>query len=110
MDYEVVGVIGAGVIGVGVAQSLAQTGHRVILVDISEPILEAAGREMRRGMRALAFFDKKAGDPKEVMARVQFTTDHVALREASFVVENATEKWAIKREDRGLHGALLPRS
>jgi 3-hydroxybutyryl-CoA dehydrogenase len=98
MNYESVGVIGAGVMGVGVAQNLAQTGHRVVLVDISEPILERAKQEMRNGIRALSLFNKKAGDPREVMDRVRFTSDDALLAEVGFVVENVTEKWAIKKE------------
>ena len=35
MSFGTVGVIGAGVMGVGVAQDLAQTGHHVILIDIN---------------------------------------------------------------------------
>jgi 3-hydroxybutyryl-CoA dehydrogenase len=40
MNIQVVGVVGAGVMGIGVSQNLAQTGYQVILVDISEAILE----------------------------------------------------------------------
>jgi 3-hydroxybutyryl-CoA dehydrogenase len=99
MNYESVGVIGAGVMGVGVAQNLAQTGHRVVLVDITEPILERGRRELRSGMRAMALFNKKAaGDPKVVMERVRFTTDYGLLAEVDFIVENVTEKWPIKKE------------
>lgn len=99
MNYESVGVVGAGVMGVGLAQNLAQTGHRVVLVDVSDEILERAKKELKNGMRALAFFNKKAaGDPKEVMERVRFETDYGRLAEVDFVVENVTEKWAIKKE------------
>lgn len=98
MDYEIVGVIGAGVMGSGVAQNLAQTGHRVVLVDISEPILDRARQEIRNGVRALSFFNKKAAaDPREVLERIRFTTDYTQLSEVAFVVENVTEKWSIKK-------------
>jgi 3-hydroxybutyryl-CoA dehydrogenase len=99
MNYESVGVVGAGVMGVGVAQNLAQTGHRVILLDVSEAILARAKKELKSGMRAVALFNKKtAGDPKEVMERVRFETDYGLLAEVSFVVENVTEKWALKKD------------
>jgi 3-hydroxybutyryl-CoA dehydrogenase len=99
MSYTSVGVIGAGVMGVGVAQNLAQTGHRVILVDVSEPTLDRARKEMRSGLRAMFLFNKKAaGDPREIMERVVFTTDYGRLAEAEFVVENVTEKWPIKKD------------
>ena len=41
---ETVGVIGIGTMGPGIAQAFAESGHRVICHDISEPALE-------RGMR-----------------------------------------------------------
>jgi 3-hydroxybutyryl-CoA dehydrogenase len=83
---------------VGVAQSLAQTGHRVVLVDVSDAILDRARREIRNGVRALALFDKKAAlDPGKVLDRIQFTTELSQLAEVGFVVENITEKWAIKQ-------------
>lgn len=98
MKYEIVGVVGAGVMGAGVAQSLAQSGHRVVLVDVSDAILERARREIRNGARSMALFDKKAAvDPGKVLERIHFTTDLAQLAEASFVVENVTEKWAIKQ-------------
>jgi len=37
-----VGVIGAGVIGVGLAHALAQSGLRTLLIDVSDSILQAA--------------------------------------------------------------------
>nr|CCE88386.1 hydroxyacyl-CoA dehydrogenase [Sorangium cellulosum] len=99
MSYASVGVIGAGVMGVGVAQNLAQTGHRVVLVDVSDPVLERARQEIRSGLRAMALFNKKAvGDPKEVLERIRLTTDYGPLSEVDFVVENVTEKWPIKKE------------
>lgn len=47
MSIRVVGVAGAGVMGTGVAQALANTGHQVILVDVGDEILERAKEEIR---------------------------------------------------------------
>ena len=38
MRFERVGVVGAGVIGAGVAQLFAATGHEVVLVDVGEAL------------------------------------------------------------------------
>ena len=46
---EQVGVIGAGVMGVGVAQSLAQTGHEVMLLDLTDEVLQQAEQNIERG-------------------------------------------------------------
>jgi 3-hydroxybutyryl-CoA dehydrogenase len=100
MEDRLVGVIGAGVMGVGVAQSLAQTGHRVVLVDVSEAVLERARAEIRQGVRFQGMFRKDG--PKvgadEILGRIRFTTALEPLAEVEFLIENVTEKWDIKRE------------
>ncbi|HBL29690.1 MAG TPA: 3-hydroxybutyryl-CoA dehydrogenase [Acidobacteria bacterium] len=98
MDIQTVGVIGAGVMGVGVAQNLAQTGHRAVLVDISEEILGQAREEIRKNLRFQGMFQKgtKAEPADVVLGRIHFTTLLEELNEVDFVVENVPEKWEIK--------------
>lgn len=97
---DCVGVIGAGVMGVGVAQNLAQTDHHVVLVDISDDVLKKARREIYQNLRFGRLFNKSTGkeDPEEVLDHILFTTDYEPLREVDFVVENVVEKWEVKRE------------
>ncbi len=99
MDIQTVGVVGAGVMGAGVAQNLSQTGHRVVLVDVAPEALERARAEIRNGVRFQGMFKKGAGGEgaDAVLGRVVFTTDFDALAAADFVIENATEKWEVKR-------------
>lgn len=100
MELKSVGVIGAGVMGTGLAQNLAQTRHHVILVDVSEKILNQAKQEIRNSVRFGGLFQKgqRAADPDEILGRIELTTDYQALEGADFVVENVTEKWEIKRD------------
>jgi 3-hydroxybutyryl-CoA dehydrogenase len=99
LQFPTVGVVGAGVMGVGVAQSLAQTGHRAIVVDVADAVLERARKALKTGLRAAMLFDRKSvPDPSAVTERIVFTTDLERLRDADFVVENVTEKWPIKQE------------
>jgi 3-hydroxybutyryl-CoA dehydrogenase len=103
MEIKVVGVVGAGVMGAGVGQNLAQTGHRVVLVDIAEDILARCREEIRKSLRFQGMFQKgaqagKAESADAVLGRITFTTDFGALSEADFVVENTTEKWDVKKE------------
>lgn len=60
MNIQTVGVVGAGVMGVGVAHSLAQTGHKVILVNISDAILEHSREEITKNIRLQRIWSKKA--------------------------------------------------
>ncbi|HYP26947.1 MAG TPA: 3-hydroxyacyl-CoA dehydrogenase NAD-binding domain-containing protein [Blastocatellia bacterium] len=100
MGIRVVGVVGAGVMGAGVAQALAQTGHEVILLDVSDQILERARKEIRNGIRFQGLF-KKAPKPEgaqDALKNVRFSTDYALLKDADFVVENVTEKWELKKQ------------
>lgn len=95
-----IGVIGAGVMGRGVAQSFAQTGHEVVLVDIKDEVLESAGEEIYNNIRMLRLFKKVEGleDPEIIMERIHMTTELEMLREADIIVENVNEQWDIKRK------------
>jgi len=99
MKYRKVGVIGAGVIGVGVAQSLAQTGHLVVLVDISEDILDRARRHIGKDLKFAALFDAKVREANhsEILSRIELTTEYGRLNKVDIVVENTTESWSVKQ-------------
>lgn len=99
MDISLIGVVGAGVIGVGVAQNLAQTGHRVILLDVSQSILDQAQQAIKSNIRFQGFFskDQKVG-AADALERITFATDPLSLKEVDFVIENVPEKWDLKKE------------
>lgn len=100
MDVGVLGVIGAGVMGSGVAQNLAQTGHRVILLDISPQILNHANHAIRENIRLQTLFttSEKPDDPTEILEQITFSTDYGLLSDVDFVIENVTEKWEVKEK------------
>jgi 3-hydroxybutyryl-CoA dehydrogenase len=100
MEIKKVGVVGAGVMGAGVGQSLAQNGMEAVLVDVSGEILERAKAEIRKSLRFQGMFQKDARkeDPAAVLGRIRFTTLLEELGDVDFVVENVPERWEIKRE------------
>ena len=102
---EVVGVIGAGVMGVGVAQNLAQAGLQVVLLDVSEAVLERARAEIRNQLRLQQLMNRSGAalDIDGVLGRIMFSTRYAPLREADFVIENVVEKWDVKQ---GVYAAL----
>lgn len=96
---ETIGVIGAGVMGVGLAHALAQSGLRTLLIDISDSILESALGQIRNNIRFQTLFHKNpASAPEEILARIKLSADYDVLRDADFVVENTTEKLEIKTD------------
>jgi len=99
MEIETVGVIGAGVMGVGVAQSLAQSEYRVLLIDLNHEILDRALSQIRENLRlhALLKKDSSAARTKVVMDRITVSPDCRILEAADFLIENVVEKWDVKR-------------
>ncbi len=99
MSIQIVGVVGAGVMGVGVAQNLAQKGYRVLLLDISAGRLQQARKEIHNNIRLAQLLNR--GEKKEpidtIVERIVFTTDYAPFADTDFVIENATEKWEIKK-------------
>jgi 3-hydroxybutyryl-CoA dehydrogenase len=99
MSVQRVGVVGAGVMGVGVAQNLAQTKHQVILLDVSEQVLSRAKQTIKKSVRLQGFFkkDKQQEAPDAVLNRIQFTVNYDDFAGADFVIENAPERWKLKQ-------------
>jgi 3-hydroxybutyryl-CoA dehydrogenase len=93
-----VGVVGAGVMGAGAAQALSQAGHDVVLVDVAGDVLDHAMAEVRRGVRMSALLGGGRHNPDQVVARIHTTTAYEDLGAADFVIENTTERLAVKRE------------
>ncbi len=95
-----VGVVGAGTIGRGVAQSFAEHGFDVVLVDRVEGQLASAREQVERDLRLRPLFepDRPRLDVDEVLGRIAFGTAVEALGDVDFVVENVTEDWDVKRE------------
>jgi 3-hydroxybutyryl-CoA dehydrogenase len=100
MTVKRVGVIGAGVMGGGVAQNLSQTGHEVVLIDLGDEQLDRARAAISNAVRFQSMFDKSKpkGDPADVLSRILFTTDYARLSDVDFVIENVVEKWEIKKQ------------
>jgi 3-hydroxybutyryl-CoA dehydrogenase len=93
-----IGVIGAGVMGTGVAQNLAQTGHEVVLVDKNEEVLAAALGAIRTNCRLSRLLGGPALDPDEVLSRITTGVGADSVAKADIVIENVTENWEVKRE------------
>ncbi|HEY6324157.1 MAG TPA: 3-hydroxyacyl-CoA dehydrogenase NAD-binding domain-containing protein, partial [Thermoanaerobaculia bacterium] len=100
MRVDKIGVIGAGVMGAGVAQDLAQHGRQVVLVDLDDEKLAKARHEIRASLRLQGLLGRPA--PAEgsaaVLARVACTTAYDSLAEVDFVIENVVEKWPVKEQ------------
>ncbi len=99
MVSKKVAVVGAGLMGSGIAQVAAQAGYDVVLRDLGEDALERA-----RGAIATSY-DRFVGkgrlaaeDRDAALARIATTTDLEAAADADLVVEAVFEQLDVKRE------------
>ncbi|MFD8339076.1 3-hydroxyacyl-CoA dehydrogenase family protein [Streptomyces solisilvae] len=92
-----VGVVGAGVMGTGVAQALAASGQDVVLVDLREDVLARARDEIGRICRLGRLMGGASTNPQQALDRITTSVDHKALSRARIVIENITEDWEGKR-------------
>jgi 3-hydroxybutyryl-CoA dehydrogenase len=107
--FRRVGVVGAGVIGAGVAQLFAQTGHDVVLVDVRDEPLERARRGIARNLKLAALLHQEHPEAAAVLARLETARDVAALAGADFVIENVPEDWELKRRVHGeIHAVVSP--
>lgn len=95
---KTVGVVGAGVMGRGLSQDLAQHGYRVLLIDVDDKTLADAKKAVRQSVRAQLMLQRRNGAPDTdtVLASITTSTEMEVLSEADFVIENVTEKWEVK--------------
>jgi 3-hydroxybutyryl-CoA dehydrogenase len=97
VTVEVVGVIGAGTMGNGIAQVFAQSGFMVRLVDVAQPMLDRARGSIEK---SLAKFVEKgklsAADRDATLGRLQTTTSLDRLADADYIVEAIVEDVAAK--------------
>ncbi|MFZ2178738.1 MAG: 3-hydroxyacyl-CoA dehydrogenase family protein [Rhodococcus sp. (in: high G+C Gram-positive bacteria)] len=95
-----VGVVGAGTMGAGVAQCLAQSGYAVIVVDPNAEARDRARMMMHDAVRLAILLGRGAvtAKPAEVMERVQWTDRIGELSEAGFVIECVPERIDLKEE------------
>lgn len=97
MRFQRIGVVGAGVIGSGVAQLFAQTGHDVVLIDISQQQLDVARRNIAKNSRLFSLLQKDLGEGQQVVDHIRFSLDIKDISDVDFVIENVTEDWDMKR-------------
>jgi len=96
---EVIGVIGAGTMGNGIAQVCARAGYSVIMRDVREDLLQRGMSAIDKSLQRDVDKERLSAEEKAaVIERIQTTTDLSAFRGASFVVEAVTENLAVKTE------------
>jgi 3-hydroxybutyryl-CoA dehydrogenase len=92
------GVVGAGTMGNGIAQVFASHGHDVVLVDINEEVLKRGVANVDKSLSRLVKKERMTEEEKAaVLGRLKPSTSMKDLANADLVVEAVSEKIEVKR-------------
>jgi 3-hydroxybutyryl-CoA dehydrogenase len=100
MQIQKIAVIGAGIMGSGVAQVSATAGYQVAIQDISEKMLAKSKAGIEASLKKLVSKGKLPEEKAEAaLAAIRFTTElEAAAADADLVIEAVFENLAIKHE------------
>ena len=94
---ELIGVVGAGTMGNGIAQVAARAGYDVVMRDVRDEFLERGMTAIDKSLQRDVDKERLSGGEKStIVSRIKTTTDLSALKDATLVVEAITEDTAIK--------------
>jgi 3-hydroxybutyryl-CoA dehydrogenase len=98
-QIEKVGVLGAGLMGHGIAQVAAQAGYLVVLREVDDPTLQRGLAKIEKQLaRAVEKGKSSQDDSDAVRARIEGTLDYGALAACDLVIEAITESLPLKLE------------
>ena len=92
-----IGVIGAGLMGNGIAQVSAQAGLAVTMIDVADAAVHKGLAAITGSLDRLVKKDQlTAADKDATLSRIAGSSDYTALADADLVIEAATENPVIK--------------
>ena len=92
-----IGVIGAGTMGIGIAQVAAQNWNNVVLVDTNQEVLDKAKAQLEKTLLKLVEKQKiSQEDSNKILRLIEFTTNYEALKSADLVIEAIIENITVK--------------
>jgi 3-hydroxybutyryl-CoA dehydrogenase len=106
MSVSTIGVIGAGVMGSGIAQVAATRDIDVVLLDVNEKAVKTGIDAVEsRLSRAITKGKMTPAEKEAAVRRIKGTTAYDALKPAEVIIEAATEDYDLKAkifQNRGL--------
>ena len=92
-----IGVIGAGTMGIGIAQVAAQNWNQVVLIDTNQEVLDKAKAQLEKTLFKLVEKQKLTeADSSKIASLIEFTTNYDVLKNADLVIEAIVENISVK--------------
>lgn len=98
-DVTTVGVLGAGVMGAGIAQACAKAGYKVIVKDIEQKFLDK-GKDTFAGLFEKLVERKRMTreEADKAIGETVFTLDYEDLKDCDLIIEAVLEDYVVKQE------------
>jgi 3-hydroxybutyryl-CoA dehydrogenase len=97
--FQSVGVIGLGVMGQGIAETVASAGIEVIGVEKNESMLKVGIDGLSKSMdMEIRRWAKTSSEKRAVQSRVKGTTNLAELKECDIIIEAVDENFELKRQ------------
>ena len=98
MEIKKIGVVGAGIMGSGIAQVAAQIGCDVVMRDIETRFVEGGIKKIERFLsRGVEKGKVDAREKDTIMGRIKGTLDMADLKDVDFVIEAVIEDLDLKK-------------
>lgn len=99
MEITKVGVLGAGTMGAGIAQSAAQSGFQVVLIDINQEFVDRGLERINKALQKLVEKAKLTFEAKEnILARVEGMVGLENFKKVDIVIEAIVENMELKKK------------
>lgn len=98
MEVKKVGIIGAGVMGMGIAQKMICYDKEVILVDNDASVVNSVKNRIQRNMMIARITNKDNTDIAHALSLLSVTDDYSALSGCDHIIENIPENEDMKYE------------
>jgi len=96
---ELVAIIGAGVMGQGIAQTIASAGIDVVMIEQSEKNIDNAKDHLTRAMEhEISRWAMTKSEMKGVMSRIKWSLDIDDVKDADFIIEAVEESFKKKEK------------
>ena len=97
--FHTVGVIGLGIMGQGIAETIATAGIEVIVVEKNEKALKAGLEGLGKSIdMEIKRWSKTAADKRAILSRIKGASDIVQLKGCDIIIEAVDENVELKRQ------------
>jgi 3-hydroxybutyryl-CoA dehydrogenase len=99
MDIKKIGILGAGIMGSGIAQVAATSGFQVVVRDVNDDVLGSGQSKVEGSLQRMAKKGKVSEDDlKQIHDNIKWTTDIGNLSGVELLIEAVPELEELKKE------------